>query len=98
MTSTTNPSTTKGKAPMYPETSLPFLSSPPLSSLHINDTPSAPPPTRKRSFARQNCQVGSSVRSMLKRARASHSDFAVVPSMSKNEETVGVAQQPRREK
>ncbi|KAF4387993.1 hypothetical protein G4B88_017026 [Cannabis sativa] len=57
ITSTTNPSTTKGKAPMYPETSLPILSHPPLSSLRINDTPSAPPPTRKRTFARQNCQT-----------------------------------------
>uniref|UniRef100_A0A803QHF5 Reverse transcriptase domain-containing protein n=1 Tax=Cannabis sativa TaxID=3483 RepID=A0A803QHF5_CANSA len=95
MTSTTRPTTSKGKAPMYPQPSLPFLSSPPLSSLRINDTPTVPSPTRMRSFARQNCQVRSSVRSMLKRARASHSDFSVVPSMSDNEETAGVAQQPR---
>uniref|UniRef100_A0A803Q892 DUF4283 domain-containing protein n=1 Tax=Cannabis sativa TaxID=3483 RepID=A0A803Q892_CANSA len=98
MTSTTLPTTSKGKAPMYPQPSLVSLSSPPLSSLHINDSPAILSSTRKRSFARQTCQVGSSVRSMLKRARASHSDFVVVPSMSDNEETAGVAQQPRREK
>uniref|UniRef100_A0A803QNR0 CCHC-type domain-containing protein n=1 Tax=Cannabis sativa TaxID=3483 RepID=A0A803QNR0_CANSA len=98
MTTTTLPTTSKGKAPMYPQPSQVSLNSPPLSNLNINDSPTAPSSTRKRSFARQTCQVGSSVRSMLKRARASHADFAVVPSMSDNEETAGVAQQPRREK
>ncbi|KAF4390912.1 hypothetical protein F8388_005725 [Cannabis sativa] len=63
-TSTTNPATTKGKAPMYPDNPPPNLSHPPLSNLRINDTPSAPS-TRKRTFARQNCQVGSSVRTKL---------------------------------
>uniref|UniRef100_A0A803QNQ6 Reverse transcriptase domain-containing protein n=1 Tax=Cannabis sativa TaxID=3483 RepID=A0A803QNQ6_CANSA len=87
MTTTTLPTTSKGKAPMYPQPSQVSLNSPPLSSLNINDPPTAPSSTRKRSFARQTCQVGSSVRSMLKRARASHADFAVVPSMSDNEET-----------
>uniref|UniRef100_A0A803PJW3 DUF4283 domain-containing protein n=1 Tax=Cannabis sativa TaxID=3483 RepID=A0A803PJW3_CANSA len=95
---TTNPSINKGKDPMYPNTTIPFVSSPPISSLRIHDTPTAPDSTRKRYFARQQCQVGSSVRSMLKRARASHSDYAVVPSMFDNEETAGAAQQPRREK
>uniref|UniRef100_A0A803QD89 Reverse transcriptase domain-containing protein n=1 Tax=Cannabis sativa TaxID=3483 RepID=A0A803QD89_CANSA len=89
MTTTTLPTISKGKAPMYPQPSLVSLNSPPLSSLNINDPPAPPSSTRKRSFARQTCQVGSSVRSMLKRARASHPDFAVVPSMSDNEETAG---------
>uniref|UniRef100_A0A803Q7V3 Uncharacterized protein n=1 Tax=Cannabis sativa TaxID=3483 RepID=A0A803Q7V3_CANSA len=98
MTSTVTPSTSKGKAPMYPEPSRPLSINPPSSTLHNLNTPIAPTTTRKRSFTSQSYQVGSSVRSMLKRARASHSDFVVVPSMSDNEETAGVAQQPHREK
>ncbi|KAF4371644.1 hypothetical protein F8388_008584 [Cannabis sativa] len=54
---TTNPSINKGKAPMYPNTTIPLVSSPPISSLRIHDTPNAPDSTRKRSFARQQCQV-----------------------------------------
>ncbi|KAF4385054.1 hypothetical protein G4B88_017855 [Cannabis sativa] len=56
MTTTTLPTTSKGKAPMYPQPSLVSLNSPPLSSLNINDPPAAPSSTRKRSFARQTCQ------------------------------------------
>ncbi|KAF4388900.1 hypothetical protein G4B88_019082 [Cannabis sativa] len=48
MTSTITPSTSKGKAPMYPEPSRPLSINPPLSTLRIIDTPSAPTTTRKR--------------------------------------------------
>uniref|UniRef100_A0A803QDA7 Reverse transcriptase domain-containing protein n=1 Tax=Cannabis sativa TaxID=3483 RepID=A0A803QDA7_CANSA len=47
MTTTTLPTTSKGKAPMYPQPSLVSLNSPPLSSLNINDSPAAPSSTRK---------------------------------------------------
>ncbi|KAF4380197.1 hypothetical protein G4B88_005654 [Cannabis sativa] len=56
MTTTTLPTISKGKAPLYPQPSLVSLNSPPLSSLNINDPPAAPSSTRKRSFARQTCQ------------------------------------------
>ncbi|KAF4377092.1 hypothetical protein F8388_017496 [Cannabis sativa] len=49
MTTTTLPTTSKGKAPMYPQPSLVSLNSPPLSSLNIIDSPAAPSSTRKSS-------------------------------------------------
>uniref|UniRef100_A0A803PK93 DUF4283 domain-containing protein n=1 Tax=Cannabis sativa TaxID=3483 RepID=A0A803PK93_CANSA len=84
------------------------ISSPPRShcnrstSLVINEPRSVPSPVlssgTRRPFTRQTAQVGDSVRSMLKRARAVSSDDAVVPSLSDDVPMAGVASRPRQEK
>uniref|UniRef100_A0A803QPI0 Uncharacterized protein n=1 Tax=Cannabis sativa TaxID=3483 RepID=A0A803QPI0_CANSA len=86
MTTTVITSSTKGKAPMYPKAPRDIPAPP------IRPRARVAPVTifgTKRSYTRQSCQVGSSVRSMLKRARSSNCDFAVVPTLSHADEEAG---------
>ncbi|KAM6592967.1 hypothetical protein CsatA_000670 [Cannabis sativa] len=99
MSTSTISHTAKGKGIALP-VSEPPLSRPPGIVIHESSTRSSPNSsvgTRKH-FTRQSTQVGDSVRSMLKRARAAPGDDAVVPSLSDDEPTAGVALRPRREK
>uniref|UniRef100_A0A803PJT7 Zinc knuckle CX2CX4HX4C domain-containing protein n=1 Tax=Cannabis sativa TaxID=3483 RepID=A0A803PJT7_CANSA len=94
--------TTKGKGIALPTSSPPHSPCTRPTGLVINEPRSQSSPASsvgtRRHYTRQSAQVGDSVRSMLKRARAVPSDDAVVPSLSDDEQTAGVASRPRREK
>uniref|UniRef100_A0A803PAN0 Reverse transcriptase domain-containing protein n=1 Tax=Cannabis sativa TaxID=3483 RepID=A0A803PAN0_CANSA len=79
MTSTVITSSSKGKAPMYPEAPRDIPAPPICPKAHVETVTIS---ATKRSYTRQSCQVGSSVRSMLKRTRSSNCDFAIVPTLS----------------
>uniref|UniRef100_A0A803NIX6 Reverse transcriptase domain-containing protein n=1 Tax=Cannabis sativa TaxID=3483 RepID=A0A803NIX6_CANSA len=89
MTPTVLTSISKGKDPMYPECTRVSSETPPepirprTRAVSINICGS------KRSYTRQSSQVGSSVRSILKRARSTNSDFDVVPSIFDTDEQAG---------
>uniref|UniRef100_A0A803PCV2 Zinc knuckle CX2CX4HX4C domain-containing protein n=1 Tax=Cannabis sativa TaxID=3483 RepID=A0A803PCV2_CANSA len=84
MPSPSPPQSTRSAGPVIQEP-CPFAS--PISS-----------PGTRRPFTRQSAQVGNSVRSILKRARAVSCEDVVVPSMSDDDATAGAATRPRREK
>uniref|UniRef100_A0A803Q6A8 Uncharacterized protein n=1 Tax=Cannabis sativa TaxID=3483 RepID=A0A803Q6A8_CANSA len=84
MITTITTATSKGKGPVFPE--------PAKAPSVVFSTPRASTTTRTRSTTKRT------LRSMLKRARSSNSDFAVVPSMFDFNEQAGVTRQPCPEK
>uniref|UniRef100_A0A803PUD3 Zinc knuckle CX2CX4HX4C domain-containing protein n=1 Tax=Cannabis sativa TaxID=3483 RepID=A0A803PUD3_CANSA len=105
MTTSVITHTDKGKGIAIPESQSPH---PIVSSTTRNKSLTIREPTTtpitaiisgsKCPITRQTAQIGGSVESMLKRARATPNNEVVVPSLSDNEETTGVVLPPRRGK